>query len=86
MNNSIKYLLFIAFLPILFVTITSDITNVAHLQSIESNSVFAKNQANEGELQIESSVNLVDISKPKPKPIPIPFPVPDHNYEAGLIS
>lgn len=84
MNNSIKYLLFIAFLPLLFVTITSDITNEAHLQSIESNSVFAKNHANEGELQIESSVNLVDISKPKP--IPIPFPVPGDNYEAGLIS
>ncbi len=86
MNNSIKHLLFIAFFPLLFVTITSANTDGAHLQSIESNSVFAKNHANEGELQNESSVNLVDIGEPKPKPIPIPFPVPGDNYEAGLIS
>ncbi len=71
MKNSIKYLVLISFLPILFISMARGYAE-SDLQSIESNSISVE----ENEIELQENVNFIEIPKSKPIPIPIPFPTP----------
>lgn len=70
MKNSVKYLVLVSFLPMLFISITRDYTEVSS-QNIISNSISI-----EDETELQENTNFIELPKPKPIPIPIPFPIP----------
>jgi hypothetical protein len=72
MKNSIKYLVIVSFLPILFISVTRDYTEVSSQNTI-SNSISIEGL---DEIELQENINLIKLPKPKPIPIPIPFPTP----------
>jgi hypothetical protein len=71
MKNSIKYLVFISLLSILFISMTRGYAE-SNLQSIESNSISAE----ENEIELQENMNFIELPEPKPIPVPIPIPLP----------